>query len=215
MSKNEYPVSQATATGEANVNKSRRRLSKVALATPVIASLASRPSLAGNCLSNMLSGNLSDPNRGQCSTGWSPGGWGLPGGNIANYSTFGAWQAAGFVYGDYNVSVSQCQPANKNKPNCYVDGSTINNIPAFLNQNGVPSGTPLRVILLPDLWPPFAAWQLTRHLVCAYLNAALSQNSISFKYILTKQQVVDLATGALPVPAPYTDLQTFLGSTWR
>lgn len=213
MTEQKQPISDAP-TKETNIDKGRRRLSKAALATPVIASLASRPAFGGNCLSNMLSGNLSDPDRGQCSLGWSPGGWGLPGGNISTYSTLSAWTAAGFVYGDYDVAASQCSPANKNKPNCYVGGSTIGNV-ALLNKNGVPSGTSLRVVLLPDLWPQYADWQLTRHLVCAYLNAALSEASPSFQYIMTKQQVLDLATGTLPVPSPYSSLQDFLGSTWK
>lgn len=199
---------------ESNIDNVRRRLNKTALATPIVASLASRQALAGNCLSNMLSGNLSDPNRGQCSKGWSPGGWGKPGGTVAGYGTLAAWQTAGFNYGTYDPNVSHCHPSNPNKPDCYVGGSTINDVPAILNKNSVPSGTPLRVILNPDMWPGQLDWQLTRHLVCAYLNAALSENISSFQYILTKQQVVDLAAGTLPLPPGYSSLQSFLGSTW-
>lgn len=216
MSEQQQPVSE-TPTKEANIkniNKGRRRLSRVALATPVIASLASRHALAGNCLSNMLSGNLSNPDRGQCSLGSSPGGWGLVGGKIYTFSTLEAWGAIGFSYGSYNPSASQCQPANKNKPNCYVGGTAIDAVSA-LNKDGVPSGTSLRVVLLPELWPQYASWQLTRHLVCAYLNAALSEVSPSFQYILTKQQVLDLAAGTLQVPPGYTGLQAFLDSTWN
>lgn len=212
MSEQKQPDSQAPAS-DANINKGRRRLSRAALATPVVASLAARPALAGNCLSNMLSGNLSDPNRGQCSKGWSPGGWGLPVGNVGQYSTIGAWTAAGFVYGNYDATASQCSPANSNKPDCYVEGSKISSV-SFLNMDGVPAETPLRVVLLPNLWPQYASWQLTRHLVCAYLNAALSEASPTFQYILTKQQVVGLATGATPVPPGYASLQAFLDSTW-
>jgi len=200
------------------VDRGRRRLGRAALAAPVIASLASRNALAGgNCLSNMLSGNLSDPNRGQCSKGWSPGGWGQPGGNVGSFSTIGAWQTAGFSYGTYDTATSQCHPQNPNKPECYVGGSTIAalpGIPAVLNKNGVPGTTPLRVVLLPNLWPAMADWQLTRHLVCAYLNASLSENSTGFKYVMTTQQVVGLASGTISLPPGYTSLQTFLDSTW-
>lgn len=194
MSKNEYPVSQATATGEANVNKSRRRLSKVALATPVIASLASRPSLAGNCLSNMLSGNLSDPNRGQCSTGWSPGGWK----NESGYPNVSTWAQAGFDF--------------------YT--STMGSMPAELNKNAVPTSTLLRIVLDDSQWPringgsngPKVNWTLTNKLVCAYLNASLSDLT-AFNYILRRDQVVDLATGAI-LPPGGKSLQGFLDSTW-
>lgn len=211
MSEQKHPVSEAVK-GASIANEGRRRLGKAAMATPVIASLASKHALAGNCLSNMLSGNLSDPDRGQCSKGWSPGGWGQPGGTVGGYSTLAAWQAAGFNYGSYDNGT--CQPANPNKPDCYVGGSLIDNIPAVLNKDVIPAGTPLRIILLPNLWPANVNWQLTRHLVCAYLNAALSENVSTFQYILTKQQVVDLAAGILPVPPGYAGLQAFLDSTW-
>jgi hypothetical protein len=56
---------------------------------------------------------------------------------------------------------------------------------------------------------------LTRHLVCAYLNAKLSAlPGSTFTYILTVQQVLDLAGGVIPVPPGFNNLQTFLGSTW-
>jgi len=70
------------------------------------------------------------------------------------------------------------------------------------------------VVLLPNLWPAMADWQLTRHLVCAYLNASLSENSTGFKYVMTTQQVVGLASGTISLPPGYTSLQTFLDSTW-
>ena len=50
----------------ATVNEERRRLAKFAVGAPVLVTLASRPVFGAQCLSNMLSGNLSDPDRGQC-----------------------------------------------------------------------------------------------------------------------------------------------------
>jgi hypothetical protein len=44
--------------------------------------LASRPVFGANCLSNALSGNLSDPDRGNCS-------FGMPADGIANLPTWG------------------------------------------------------------------------------------------------------------------------------
>lgn len=195
MSEQKQPVSETPAK-ETNINKGRRRLSRAALATPVIASLASRPALAGNCLSNMMSGNLSDPDRGQCSKGWSPGGWKNEGG----YPNATTWAEAGF--------------------NFFT--STISNVPVALNRNSVPPTTLLRIVLDNSEWPrigggstgPKVDWDFTKKLVCAYLNAALSDTSSSFQYILTRQQVVDLAGGLLPVPPGFTSLQTFLESTW-
>jgi len=186
------------------VNARRRRLAKFAVGGPVLVTLASRPVMAGNCLSNMLSGNLSDPNRGTCSRGWSPGGWGQPGGNISSYTTLGAWSAIGLTYGVLKSNGSPNQSAD------YTGGSELGDVHAALNKGGLPNSTTLRDVLInPSLD------QLTRHLVCAYLNARLGAlPSSSFHYVMTPQQVVDLANGAL-WPSSYTTLQLFLGSTWN
>jgi len=60
----------------ARVDTSRRSFAKTGMAVPVIMTLASQPVLGRPCLSNIISGNLSDPDRGECSLGNSPGGWG-------------------------------------------------------------------------------------------------------------------------------------------
>lgn len=174
------------------VNAKRRRLAKLGFGAPVLMTLASRPVFAAQCLSNMMSGNLSQPGRGNCAKGWSPGGWGQLGGQVHTYSTIGAWTAIGL---DYNAS-------------------KMKDVPGVLNKDSVPPGTLLTTLLnVPQ------TGQLTRHLVCAYFNAKLSALSGStFTYILTVQQVLDLATGAtlIPVGAPgYPgDMNTFLDSTW-
>jgi len=58
------------------VDIKRRSFSKAGLSVPVIMTLASQPVLGRPCLSNIISGNLSDPDRGECTLGNSPGGWG-------------------------------------------------------------------------------------------------------------------------------------------
>jgi len=191
------------------VNVRRRRLAKFAVGGPVLVTLASRPAFAGKCLSNMLSGNLSDPNRGNCSKGWSPGGWGLPGGQVHTYSTIGAWTAIGFAYGTLTPGASYSQLAS------YTGGATIATLASMgvgvLNKNSVASDVTLREVLAVDP----SSRQLTRHLVCAYFNALLSDLSGStFHYILTPQQVLGLAGGTISLPPGYSDLQSFLGSTW-
>ena len=191
------------------VSEKRRRLAKLGFGAPVLMTLASRPVFAGQCLSNMLSGNLSNHTHGICVTGWSPGGWGEPGGKVHTYSTVGAWAAIGLPYGTLI-------PGGKaNKYEDYTGGSTLTNVPSPLNKNGLSSTKLLREVLVVDP----SAHQLTRHFVCAYLNAQLSALSGStFKYILTTQQVLDLATGAIMIPigAPgYPgNMNAFLDSTW-
>lgn len=171
----------------------RRHLAKLGFGAPVLATLVSRPVFAGQCLSNMMSGNLSNPNRGNCAKGWSPGGWGQLGGNVHTYSTIGAWTAIGL---NYNTA-------------------TMANVPTVLNKDGVPTNTLLKTLLnVPQ------TGQLTRHFVCAYFNAKLSALAGStFTYILTTQQVLDMATGVIgiPVGAPgYPgNFNTFLDSTWQ
>lgn len=196
------PLTVQDSTDLVNNNR-RRHLAKFAMGTPVLLTLASRPVLAGQCLSNMMSGNLSNPNRGQCATGWSPGGWGQLPGNVHTYSTLGAWNAINLNYGTLTTG------QNPNVYSSYTGGATLANVPAILNKGGLPTTTPLRdVLMVPQLD------QLTRHLVCAYFNALLGALANStFKYVLTPQQVLDLANGAA-LPSPYTNLQTFLASTW-
>ncbi len=188
----EVGIAQPEVTAEVIVSQQRRRWAKLGVGAPILMTLASRPVLAGNCLSNMMSGNLSNPNRGQCSKGWSPGGWGQPGGNVHIYTTSGAWTAIGL---NYNTA-------------------TMSNVPAVLNKNSVPATTLLKTLLtVPQ------TGQLTRHFVCAYFNAKLSAVSGStFTYIMTVQQVLDLALGTLSIPVGSpgypSDFNAFLDSTW-
>ena len=54
---------------EGDVNNSRRQFTRIGVGAPVLLSLASQPVFGANCLSNALSGNLSDPDRGNCTMG--------------------------------------------------------------------------------------------------------------------------------------------------
>ncbi len=205
-------VSPALAADANERLRGRRRFAKLALGTPVLVTLASRPVLAGQqCLSNMMSGNTSPGhNQWLCAKGWSPGGWGQPGGNVFSYTTPGAWSAIGLNYGTYDADNCKdvSHPSDK-KYQCYGGGSTLASVPGVLNKGGLPSTT-----LLVDVLCDPKLDNLTRHLVCAYMNALLSAKDIGFKYILTTQQVLDLASGTIPLPPGYGDMNTFLDSTW-
>lgn len=195
-------------------NSGRRKLTGLGVGVPVILTLASRSVLAGQCLSNMLSGNLSDPNRdSNCSKGWSPGQWGTAGGKLGSNTTEQAWSLIGFTFGTFKTQAedSSCYKHGYPKLNvtaCYKDGSPVEALPGVLIKEVVLSGTPIRDILQQN-----SAYPLTRHLVCAYFNALYSGVDPNFNYILTVQQVLDLAGGA-PVPPIYSGLQDFLDSTW-
>lgn len=181
---------QSRDASDASFIARRRQLAKLGFGAPVLASLASRPVFAGQCLSNMMSGNLSNPNRGNCAKGWSPGGWGQPGGTINGYRDAVAWSKAGF---------SQT--------------ALLSTLPIGLLKESFPAST----TIIAALNKPYAN-TLTRHFVTAYLNAALSDNDPTFQYILTRQQVVDLASGATVIPLnapgyPF-DFKAFFDSTW-
>ena len=195
----------STSDEQSGVRESRRRFSRLGLgAAPIVISLVSKPVLGAQCLSNMLSGNLSDPNRGNCSKGWSPGGWGMPGGNIGQYTTTGAWKAVGYNFGNLKNA-----DAKHNKLESYVGGTTVGQ--AGLNGLLPSSGSSklLRDVLIDT------ANQKDRHVLAAWLNAKFSENSGgTFTYILTTAQVIGLANGSIPLPQPYLDLSTFLDSTW-
>lgn len=196
------PKHEPASGGEGLVaDRARRRLTGAGLGAPILMTLMSQPALGAQCLSNMLSGNLSDPNRGSCSKGWSPGGWGLPGGTVHNYSTLGAWTKAGYVYGVLTFG------ANPNQVESYTGGSLLSSTPFTL-----PPGASASLTMREVLQPPYSG-SLQFHLVAAWLNAKLSENDSTYQYILTPAQVVGLANGTIPIPGGMS-LIAFLDSTW-
>ena len=198
-----------SASADAVVSARRRQLARLAVGAPVLMTLASRPVLAGQCLSNMMSGNLSNPNRGNCARGRSPGGWGQPGGQVLGYTTAGAWTKAGFSMGVYRPLPTGCSPANEQKFDCYANGTLLTAMGAgALIKDVFPVGT----TMLQALNVPYTN-QLTRHFIAAYLNASLSENDPNFQYVLTKQQVIAIANGGA-LPPGFLDVKAFLDSTW-
>lgn len=192
---------------ESSSGLSRRQFSR--LGAPVLLTLASRPVFGGNCLSNMLSGNLSDPGRGECGPGWSPGGWRNPVGQVGGMDTLDAWLAAGYFYGNFDPSndPSSClkkngQPKNQadKKLECYSGGSVYGDTPL----PGSDSRTLIEILRTNNI---------KKFYVTALLNASLSENVEGFNYILTVDQLVGLINGTIPVPGGMS-LQAFLDSTW-
>ncbi len=53
------------------LDSSRRNFTRMGLGAPVLMTLASQPVFGANCGSNAASGNLSDPDRGECTRGFS------------------------------------------------------------------------------------------------------------------------------------------------
>ncbi len=203
---------------DAPADQSRRNFSRrLGVTAPVLMTLASRPAFGGNCLSNMLSGNLSDPGRGECSPGWGPNSWVNPNGTINGVNTILAWQQAGYVYGaipdDPNLAPPSCKDANGQilitafqDPACYVDGTQLSST-QLASCYGSDTRSMLQ-ILVED--PGSDAW----YGITALLNASASENWPNFNYILTVDQVVGLCSNTIPIPPGYTSLGAFLDSTW-
>ncbi len=151
----------------------------------------------------MMSGNLSDPDRGHCTKGWSPGAWKNLGGTINGIPTASAWAAAGCVYGNAQ------KVSGTNYYKC-TGGTLLSAVPimAPAKINNAPNTTLSEVLLNYEPSVQF-------HVIAAWLNAKLSAAAGStFYYILTPQQVLDLASGVAPLPPGYNDLKSFLKSTW-
>jgi len=198
------PLVEQQDNHTSTVDESRRQFSRLGAATPVLLTLASRPVFGGNCLSNMMSGNLSNPDGGQCSFGWSPGGWRNPVGEINGMDTLDAWDAAGYYYGELDGNGDPtCFRRNgsiKNKRKCYSGGSVYGDTP-------LPGGDSRTLIEI------LGTNNIKKHCITALLNASLSENVSDFNYILTVDQVIGLCNGSIPVPGGQS-LRSFLDSTW-
>lgn len=197
----------SSSDAQSEISGSRRRFSRLGLGVaPVVISLISKPVMGTQvqCLSNMLSGNLSNHQTGQCRNGSSPGAWGNPGGGINDVRDLLAWTRTGYTYGEYKTSCG-----HRSQARCYEGGSTVASLPSGLLTQS-PSTKSLREVLLDE------SHNRDRHVLTAYLNAKFSENSGgTFNYILTTAQVIGLANGSIPLPPPYVDLSTFLDSTWQ
>jgi len=183
-------------------DRTRRRLTGIGLGVPVLMTLISKPAFGAQCLSNMMSGNLSDPNRGNCSKGWSPVGWVNPRGMIGSYTTLDAWAKAGYEYGVLKSGGNATQAAD------YKGGSLFSLTGFTAPVGNLPKKTMRNVFLN---YPG----SIQFHLLAAWLNAKLGETDINYNYILTPTQVTGLASGALSIPPGYTNLQAFLESTYR
>ena len=183
----------------------RRRLVKGSLlAAPVLASLQSRPVLAGACLSNVLSGNLSNANNGNCQLGWSPGAWANPVGAItqADWAT-ALGMSKTDAYGTYDSSCG-----NANQCNCYTGGATLSDVALGHLDSSDP---PLREVLC-SANTYNTGGNITFHCVAAMLNALLSQNDPSFNYVLDPGDVEYYSKH--PDEVPGKDLKSFFDWTW-
>lgn len=180
------------------VNVSRRSLTKAGLAAPALVTLVSRPVFGAQCLSQMLSGNLSHHGDGNCVLGWSPGGWKNPVGKVAGFDTVvidsdgtelpvgsGGEDSAWYKATGLDLAYSDgTKPESTGERCSRYDGGNA----TFGLIDGT-STTPLRAVLCDE------SDQFARHLAAAYLNALLSRNELGAfggQYVLTVAQVIDM-----------------------
>lgn len=201
---------------ERGAGTSRRAFTRIgAVSTPIVLSLASRPVLATQCLSEALSGNLSDQ-RESCLPGLSPGAWKTPGGA-------GVWPAP-FSRGVYhpdatytknNGSTEACgiknngDPAKPNQWECYVGGTTAGGGTwAVIFQA---AGIPLDLTLLEILWV-YSGTSMGvpgAHIVSALLN----MYSFPSYAISSEADLLGLVNGDIPIPGGLS-LNEYLDTTW-
>ncbi|NOS88872.1 MAG: hypothetical protein HOP34_10110 [Methylococcaceae bacterium] len=189
--RNQEQENSDNLTEPTEANNRRRFIKGLGGITPVLLTLTSPSILGGEmCLSQQLSGNVSGTTNGACVKGQNPTFW-------RNGSSISLWQTAGLVYGTRITS-----PTNNGTLCSHYTGGTAFNV-IF----GGNTTTPLRQLLCSNVTNSTAIW------IAAYLNAAAIPN-----YILTKQQVLELYTGALAPPPPYPNANSgrtnFLKSTW-
>lgn len=189
------------------IDKKRRFIGKAGLVTPVIATLASRPVFGAQCLSQQLSGNMSQTGPGSCNTGKPIRYWADPIQSTEEGGTIGLGTdmrtiynfkgTGGLIFGHLHNSQSLASHCGSTvTPRPWVRGTEFQAI-----WSGAPNNNRLRAILCNGA-------HVNAHIVAAYLNA-LSVN----QYILTTAQVIGLASGVIPVPGGLT-LTEFLASTF-
>ncbi|MFT6051251.1 MAG: hypothetical protein ACI9B9_000891 [Halioglobus sp.] len=185
-----------------NIDSSRRGFSKLGVALPVIMTLASKPVLGGTqCLSNALSGNLSDPTRGNCNYGWSPGGWKTSGGSPD-------WSRTLFEYSDFDESDINGNKRDKHKAASYTGGTTLGQTVLAGLQGGAYDDQTLTGLLWE--FPGNSGAHPVGHMISALLNASCSD----IEYALTEDQLVDLILGHTDVPGGMS-LTAYLDTTWN
>lgn len=174
-----------------DIDKKRRAFTKAGVATPVVLSLVSQPVFGVPCLSQMMSGNLSNPGEGSCVLGKSPRGWKNPGG----FPGIDTWVAAGFDYGTLIPGAG----INANKCDSYTGGTT------FAEAFGSGDSRPMREIMCES------PNSVENHLCAALLNAAYFDD-----YVLSVAQVKQLYLGTFTplTGASESEIRAYLDATW-
>ncbi|PLX63057.1 MAG: hypothetical protein C0630_02530 [Sedimenticola selenatireducens] len=187
--------SKLNSPTEEGISSSRRQFTKTGLlASPVLMSVVSRPVFGVGCLSNMLSGNMSDPNRGECNLGLSTGYW---------KEHPEAWPISAGFKPDNTVPNSCNDCISGNGPSAIwvcTDGALFNSY--FTTGPQDPQGRSMHELLCTE--PGSDEF----HIIAALLNALTDPN-----YVLSESQVKMLWADPT-LGGQITDFKAFLNSTW-
>ena len=229
----EQETIESVADNHTDVDKSKRKFSKAGIAVPVIMTLASKPVFAVQALSNMVSGAGSNVLPGGCLPGdnryggMSPGFWKNPTGKTDPFGdictsanpklidglpagTIGAWEIAGFTYGEYDTTGNTQQSTS-------YDGGTTYFIDDTGTKNYVFGDRPLRVILNED--PGSDNFHLIAGLLNAsYFEAKALASGGTTQYFFTVAQfwnMYDNPGSYFVAPFPYTSLVDLISSNYH
>lgn len=169
-----------------NSAKTRRQFGKAGFAgASVLATLSSRPVWGAQCLSNILSGNLSDPQRGRdnCDTGYSPKEW----------REMPSMWPPGVTYGTCDTTVvATCASCAQ-----YTGGTK------FRDLFGHGTTRPIRDLLCKN-----PNWYVS-HLAAAALNAMTMPG-----YSMSREDVLDIYDGVIMGDKGKSEIKAILRETW-
>ncbi len=197
MSKNRETNSEQNmdVQDKEHISSSRRHFTKAGLlASPVLMTVVSRPVFGVGCLSNMLSGNLSDPDRGECTLGLSPGYW-------KNHPTAWPMSAGVLPDGSSPTGCKQCKSKQGGIVSWDCTGGALFNDYFTSGPQDSQNRSMLEILCRESGSDEF-------HIIAALLNAMTDPN-----YVLRVEQVkalwVDPTLGG-----QIGDFKAFLNSTW-
>jgi hypothetical protein len=230
-----------TPQGKAkHVDKSRRAFTRAGMAAPVFLTLASRPVLGAQCLSQMMSGNVSQIGDGSCEPGFGVETWSNPNATLLGSDVVARKVGIGrglFQWNeDKGFSLARVFGTEQGREVFQWAGSRGFIFGKFKvkpdqlapdKPDDYTGGTKFN-----EVFPAFGSFDenygLTRrsitmreilheepasikaHFVAAMLNAQYVPN-----YVLTARQVLELWSGMSPMAVTITNINEFLESTWR
>ena len=180
-----------------SVDLSRRKLTKVGVAAPVIMTLGSKPVFGAQCLSEMMSGNMSQTGDGSCRLGSSYDRWTDPASAPLWAIALGGTEAS--AYGTPKPNGSGCGG--------FSDGELFGKY--FTGARDKPMREVLCKNWKTEMVSGGGSNAESRCWIAAFLNSKSDT-----EYILSTDQVLCFWDGTQDIPPGYMSLTDFFNSTW-